>query len=182
MTRTTLEYARPAGSVAGRTDLDAHIRGARKVLERILGERVHLEVDVAPGLPPAGIDATALTQVLVNLASNARDAMPAGGTVRITAALHAGQGSGAELEILRGQHIDLRVIDTGVGMDEATRSHVFEAFYTTKAKPSAAHRGSGSGLGLSSVWLLVTAAGGTVKIASQPGAGTAFTVALPIAG
>jgi len=180
MTRTTLEYARPAAVVVGATDLELHLAGARRVLARILGDHVALEIDAAPGLPPAGIDPTALTQVLVNLVSNARDAMPDGGIVRISATLHD-SGSCSGSDVLRGPHLHLCIADTGVGMDEATRSHAFDAFYTTK-HPGSGTGGRGSGVGLSSVWLLVTAAGGTVKLTSEPGAGTTFVVTLPIAG
>ena len=177
MTRTVLEFARPTGDPTGILDVAAHLTGTRSMLTRILGAGIRLELDVDPGLPPAGINATALTQVLGNLASNARDAMPEGGTVRITARLHEAHASVLEAGPLdQGRFIRLRVADTGVGMDEDTRRRAFEAFYTTKTMASTAR---GTGLGLSSVFLIVTKAGGSVQIASVPVTGTTFTLDLP---
>lgn len=180
MTRTVLEFARPTGDPTGVLDVASHLSGARTMLTRILGRGIGLEFDVDPDLPRAGINATAFTQVLGNLASNAHDAMPDGGTVRITARLHEAHGSGAEAGGLDpGRYVRVAVADTGVGMDEDTRRRAFEAFYTTKTMASTAR---GTGLGLSSVFLIVTKAGGSVRVESVPGLGTTFTVDLPAIG
>jgi PAS domain S-box-containing protein len=177
MTRTVLEFARPTGDPTGVLDVAAHLSGTRSMLTRILGEGVRLELEADADLPPAGINATALTQVLGNLASNARDAMPDGGAVRITAQRHEAHGGGPDAGGLEpGRYIRLRVVDTGVGMDEDTRRRAFDAFYTTKTMASTAR---GTGLGLSSVFLIVTKAGGSVHVESVPGQGTTFTVDLP---
>src|SRR6185503_8087570 len=106
-------------------------------------------------------DPKQIEQVLINLALNARDAMPSGGALRIS-----GQ--------LAGDHAKLCVSDSGTGMDEATRLRVFEPFFTTKAL------GKGTGLGLSMVWGIVQAHHGSITIDSQPGAGATFTIALPL--
>jgi PAS domain S-box-containing protein len=181
MTRSVLEFARPTGDPRGSLDVVAHLAGARTMLERILGEAISLELELDPGVPPAAINATALTQVLGNLATNARDAMPDGGAFRLSArpavvAPGAVDQDGLPLE--PGRYVRLVASDTGTGMDEATRRRAFEAFFTTKTLPSTGH---GSGLGLSSVFMLVTRAGGTVRVESEPGRGTTFILDLPAA-
>jgi signal transduction histidine kinase len=115
-----------------------------------------------------------LTQVLVNLATNARDAMPDGGELRITVTRVPATAGGATTTT---GVVRMEVRDSGVGMDEVTRLRAFEAFYTTKTgvSPSA-----GIGLGLSSVLLIVQRAGGTIHVDSVPGAGTTFTIDLPV--
>jgi PAS domain S-box-containing protein len=181
MTRSVLEFARPAGDPTGQTDVATHIQGARTMLNRVLGDRVALGIAVEPGLPAAAISPTALTQVLVNLSSNARDAMPAGGTFDLAVSLREIRpgdpaADGGPLPV--GRYIRIRATDSGGGMDEATRVLVFDPFYTTKSPGSGS---SGTGLGLSSVFLLVSRAGGTITVDSTPGTGSAFTVDLPSA-
>jgi PAS domain S-box-containing protein len=179
MTKSVLEYARPTGEATGVTDVTAHIHGLSRMLKRVLGDDVKLETELGPDIRKAGIDGTALTQVIVNLASNARDAMPEGGTFRIHAWHHPGLTTGYEQQIQSVPHVHIEVSDTGLGMDEATRQRAFEAFYTTKG---AVPGRRGTGLGLSSVFLIVNRAGGAIRVASTPGQGTTFTVDLPIAG
>jgi two-component system, cell cycle sensor histidine kinase and response regulator CckA len=179
MTKSVLEYARPSGDATGVTDVGAHITGLARMLKRVLGDGVALDLELDKDLPKAGIDGTALTQVVINLASNARDAMPEGGTFRIRALRHPGLASDYESLIQTVAHVHIEFSDTGTGMDEATRERAFEAFYTTKG---AASERRGTGLGLSSVFLIVNRAGGAIRVASTPGAGTTFTVDLPMAG
>jgi signal transduction histidine kinase len=178
MTRSVLEFARPSGDARGSTDTEAHLEQTRTMLERVLGDAVRLEVTVAPGLPPAGINAAALTQVLVNLATNARDAMPAGGLLRVRADLHESRGNADGAGLEPGRYVRLVVSDTGTGMDEATRRRAFDAFYTTKAGASTTE---GTGLGLASVYLIVSRTGGAIRVDSIPGTGTTFTVDIPVA-
>jgi signal transduction histidine kinase len=178
MTRSVLQFARPSGDARGATDTAGHLAQTRTMLERVLGEASSLEVEVERDLPPAGIAATALTQVLVNLASNARDAMPDGGVLRIRAGLHVTHGNGDTGLVETRRFVRLVVSDTGTGMDEATRRRAFDAFYTTKADAATM---DGTGLGLSSVFLIVSQTGGTVRLDSAPGAGTTFTVDIPAA-
>ena len=181
MTRSVLEFSRPASGVPGRIDVASHLLGARTMLARILGDHVRLDLDLDDDLPPAGLDATALTQIVGNLATNARDAMPVGGTFRITGLLHERAGPGSAPDdpgAVAGTYVRLVVTDTGVGMDEETSRRAFEAFYTTKG---AGGDRPGTGLGLSSVFLIVSRAGGTIQVDSEVGRGTTFTLDLPVA-
>jgi PAS domain S-box-containing protein len=178
MTRSVLEFARPTGDPRGSLDVVAHLGGARTMLERILGEAITLELELDERVPPAAINPTALTQVLGNLATNARDAMPEGGAFRLgarAAVVAPGSVDQDGLPLEPGRYVRLVASDTGTGMDEATRRRAFEAFFTTKTLPST---GRGSGLGLSSVFMLVTRAGGTVRVESEPGRGTTFILDL----
>ena len=133
-------------------------------------EEIHsitgLKVVVEPGLPPVSADPVQIEQVLLNLAGNARDAMPAGGRLRIEV---TGGGRGPA----RTGQVVLTVSDSGVGMDEGTLAHVFEPFFTTKEV------GRGTGLGLATVYGIVAQLGGEVSVASAPGAGTTFRISLP---
>ncbi len=136
------------------------------------------EVEIVVEIGAAGavilIDPVALEQVLINLAINARDAMPRGGTLTIGLDEVAGHGREAHgADGPRPDSIRLRVSDTGVGMDEATFARVFDPFFTTK------ELGKGTGLGLSTVYGLVTQMGGDVRLESVPGAGSTFTIYLP---
>jgi CheY-like chemotaxis protein len=131
------------------------------MLRRTLGEHVTLHVDTGARRPcPARIDRGRLEQVVVNLAANARDAMPGGGDLRI--------GLGHD-----GPRVRLAVSDTGTGMDEEALARAFEPFYTTKPT------GKGTGLGLASVYSIIRNAGGTVRLESQLGCGTTVSVYLP---
>jgi two-component system, cell cycle sensor histidine kinase and response regulator CckA len=141
------------------------------MLRPLLGELVELELHPAPMLPPVFADRSRMEQVLLNLALNARAAMPQGGTLSI-------HTSAVRLEedvtgLPAGEYVRLSVSDTGVGMEEAVRRRVFEPFFTTKAV------GEGTGLGLAMVYGSVTQAGGTVTVESEPGEGATFHVYLP---
>jgi PAS domain S-box-containing protein len=141
-------------------DVNATVRDAAELLEPILREDVRLALDLAPELPPVAADPGQLKQVVLNLALNARDAMPAGGAIRIaTAAVDGG--------------LVLRVADTGVGMDETTRTRALEPFFTTKEE------GHGTGLGLAVVYGVVESCGGSIDIRSSTGAGTTVSIELP---
>ena len=185
MTRSVLEFSRPAAGAPGVVDVTRHLAGARTMLGRILGPRITLSLDLPDDLPAARIDATGLTQVLGNLATNARDAMPDGGTFRVTGITHevgigvGGPDSEADDALPPGRYVQLVFEDTGVGMDQETRERAFEAFYTTK---KAGGGRDGTGLGLSSVFLIVNRVGGAIHVVSAPGAGTRFTIDLPVAG
>lgn len=143
-------------------ELSAVVRRSTAMLRRLLPATVTVDFD-APDKPCFVVaDAVQLEQVLLNLAVNARDAMPTGGTYRLSVALE-------------GHEVVLRAADTGTGMDEATLAHAFDAFFTTK--PS----GKGTGLGLAIVAEVVRRASGTVAVASAPGRGTTFTLRFPLA-
>ena len=144
-------------------DLNEIARDVAHALERLVSANVVLQVDLTPTLPLVTGDPAQLRQVLLNLALNARDAMPGGGTLKIETTV-------AEDSVV------VRVRDTGVGMDSATRSRAAEPFFTTKAD------GGGTGLGLSVAYGVVSRLGGRLSIDSAPGLGTSVEVALPAVG
>ena len=150
---------------------DVVIRAA-PLLRRLLGQRVDCMLRLTPGVGLIQADPTQMEQVLLNLALNARDAMPDGGILTIeTAGITLGQGEVAGCE--PGGYVRLTVRDTGVGMDADVRARVFEPFFTTKGA------GQGSGLGLSIVNGIVRQAGGGVTVESHPGHGATFRAFIP---
>jgi PAS domain S-box-containing protein len=139
-------------------------------LTRLLPPSVDLAVDVAPDVGTLLFDRAQFEQVLVNLVANARDAMPDGGALRVTA---IAQGSRTTPNDAAGGRVMIQVSDTGVGISEDDRARIFEPFYTTKAP------GRGTGLGLAMVHSIVSRAGGTITVESAVGSGTTFTVVVP---
>ncbi len=148
------------------------------MLDRLLGPSITVRSTAAPGPDRVRADPAQLEEVLVNLATNARAAMPSGGVLSID--LHRVVLGPVEARthpgLLPGQYMAIAVSDTGVGMDAATLEHVFEPFFTTRPI------GEGTGLGLSSVYGIVSQAGGHVSVESEPGRGSTFTVYLPCLG
>ena len=156
-------------------DLNGVVRDTERILERLIGERVVLRTVLAPGLGRVVADPGQIQQVILNLAINARDAMPGGGTITIETAdvpRAAGDDAGA-VGAGSGAWVRLLVGDTGVGMDEATRAQAFEPFFTTKPP------GKGTGLGLSTVRSIVEQAGGRIDVTSRPGQGSRFELLFP---
>ena len=157
-------------------DLNDAIGSMIRLLGRLLGESVHLHPELAPGLPPVLADPGMLGQVLLNLAVNARDAMPAGGTLVIRTALvdegFTPTDGGAPIS---GPCVCLTVSDTGSGMSDDVLERIFQPFITTKAP------GKGTGLGLATVYGIVRQHGGAISVSSQTGAGSTFRIALPAA-
>jgi PAS domain S-box-containing protein len=155
-------------------DLDSAVRGTASLLRRTLGSEVTVDLHLTGGLPPVLIDPTRLDQVLVNLAVNARDAMAGDGVITFSTGL---AGTGSQVGPTAGTDapdlVELAVHDTGAGMTPEVAARAFEPFFTTKAQ------GSGTGLGLATVYGIVAAAGGAVNIESAPGAGTTVRVLLP---
>ena len=171
-TRKLLDYSRSHdGASAGSADLARVVAESQPMVSRIAGPRVRLDVHVGDGSPVAvGIDAASLERVLLNLVSNARDALPDGGLVRVRVSRPSEASGSLEAE----SYARLEVIDDGEGIDEQTRARVFEPLFTTKP------RGRGTGLGLSTVRTLVERAGGRITLESEVGRGTAVTVDLPL--
>jgi PAS domain S-box-containing protein len=144
------------------------------LLRPVMGEQIHLLAELAGGLPCVKADPNQLEQVVMNLAANARDAMPEGGEFRIRTALLIGQAdprSGRDL----GPCVRIQVSDTGCGMSRDVLEHVFEPFFTTKGV------GKGTGLGLSTVYGIIQQNHGAIHVASSPGSGTTFDILLPAA-
>jgi signal transduction histidine kinase len=156
-------------------DLNAAVMGMAEMLRRLIGEHIELQVRSSEGLWRIQADPSQVEQVVMNLAVNARDAMPNGGRLTVETAnttldeafarTHAGSRPGA--------YVRLAVSDTGIGMDAATRAHLFEPFFTTKAP------GRGTGLGLAMVYGIVKQHRGYVTADSEPGRGARFTIYLP---
>jgi signal transduction histidine kinase/CheY-like chemotaxis protein len=156
-------------------DIATVLRDVEGLLQRLIGERVRLETHVDVGLPNVFVDQGQLTQVIVNLAVNARDAMPEGGRIAIEARReHVFLGSvRSSRGVPEGDYVEITVQDTGHGMSPDVLARVFEPFYTTKGL------GKGTGLGLSTVYGIVGRIGGRVLVESEPGKGTTFRVLIP---
>jgi PAS domain S-box-containing protein len=175
LTRQLLTFARHDVTRPEVLDLNEAVEGAGQLLRRTLGEHIDLTISAEPALWRVKADRGQLEQVLVNLAVNARDAMPGGGRLMIdTGNTEVDETIAASRPGLApGHYARLRVSDTGTGMDPATVARVFEPFFSTKPK------GRGTGLGLATVYGIVTGAGGTIEIYSEKGLGTTVSVLLP---
>ncbi|HET7889472.1 MAG TPA: response regulator [Bradyrhizobium sp.] len=169
LTRQLLAFSRRQKLHPEPVEIALQIGGMRELLDRSLRGDVHVEFDFPDSLWPIEVDPGELELVILNLAVNARDAMPSGGTITVR-----GENlSAIKDEQLDGDFVRLSVIDTGVGMSEETLSHVFEPFFTTK------DIGKGSGLGLAQVHGFATQSRGTARIKSQVGHGTSVELYLP---
>ena len=167
----TLSRKGPAEPVP--LSLNQLLEDVAKLLRRSLGDRVELAVEPAPDLWPVLADPSLLAQVCLNLAVNARDAMPGGGRVTFQTGNLAAADLGPGGERPRGEGVVLTVRDQGVGMTDEVRERIFEPFFTTKGE------GQGTGLGLAIVYGIVRQAGGTIRFHSEEGRGTAFELLWP---
>jgi CheY-like chemotaxis protein len=146
------------------------------ILRRTIGEQIELVISLAPNLPMIMADPGQIEQIVLNLAINARDAMLSGGILSIDTAMRDITENEDSVRLIPvGSYVSFRVSDTGVGMSEEVRDHAFEPFFTTKP------RGEGSGLGLATVYGIVSQSGGYTKLYSDEGVGTSITILLPAA-
>ena len=171
LTQRLLAFARQQDLNAVAVDLGALLRGMIDLLERSLGPRIALRLDIPEGLPSARIDANQLELAILNLAINARDAMPDGGSIDITVAKHS---IGSDHALESGDYLKVCVTDDGGGMTPETLKKAIEPFFSTKPL------GKGTGLGLSMVHGLAVQLGGTLELASTLGSGTTATLILPV--
>jgi PAS domain S-box-containing protein len=153
-------------------DLNEILTGIYQILSRSLGEDIDLDFNGLDGLPSVLADPGRIEQVLLNLAVNARDAMPEGGVLRISTGTESVVGGGL-LPLETGDYVVVTVDDTGTGMDKSTLERIFEPFFTTKV------RGEGTGMGLSSAYGIIEQAGGCLSVKSEVGVGTTFAIYLP---
>jgi PAS domain S-box-containing protein len=175
LTRQLLAFSRRQVLEPRVLDLNAVVAESEKLLERLVGEDVEIVVEPTPDVGRFRADADQIGQVLMNLAANARDAMPRGGRLLIeTANVEWDEREArARFAARPGRYVRLSVEDTGTGMDAETRAHVFEPFFTTK------ERGKGTGLGLATVYGIVKQSGGVIAVESEPGRGSRFDIFLP---
>ena len=176
LTRQLLAFARRDVIRPRVLSINDLVTEINQLLHRTLGEHIQLTTNLAGDLSPVLADPGQIEQILVNLAVNARDAMPTGGTLTIeTATTDVDEAYAAPRQDLRpGRYTSIKVSDTGTGIPPDIISRVFEPFFTTKPQ------GQGTGLGLATAYGIATQAGGTIRIYSEPGLGTTIIVLLPI--
>ncbi|HET6796417.1 MAG TPA: ATP-binding protein [Gemmatimonadales bacterium] len=173
LTRQLLSFGRHQALEPRAIDLNGVVTNMEGLMQRLIGADIKLVTELRQGLGEVQVDQGQLEQVLVNLVLNARDAMPAGGTLTIETGERQISGSTRGRSVKPGRYIVLAVSDTGSGMDGDTLAHVFEPFYTAQ------NPGNRAGLGLSIVYGIVRQSGGVVRVSSEPGQGTTVKVFLP---
>lgn len=167
LTSRLLAFGRKQPASPRPLDLNARVRDMEPMLRRLLGDDIQVATELAPALAPVHADPVQMEQVILNLAVNARDAMPQGGSLTIITENRPVADDAA------GTYVVLSVRDTGCGIDAATQAHIFEPFFTTK------EAGRGTGLGLATISAIVRGGGGRVDVASRPGEGATFRIYLP---
>ncbi|SPE39030.1 putative Histidine kinase [Candidatus Sulfopaludibacter sp. SbA3] len=175
LTQQLLAFGRKQMIQPVAVDLNQVLEEWREMVQRLIGEDIRLNLRLAPNVEKVQADPSRLLQVCLNLAANARDALPDGGDLWFeTGNMEMDGEATADLPAGPGPYVTLSVSDTGTGMDEETRKRIFEPFFTTK------EQGKGTGLGLASVYGIVKQAGGHISVWSEPGRGTKFTIYLPV--
>ncbi|HKE23113.1 MAG TPA: response regulator [Bryobacteraceae bacterium] len=177
LTHQLLAFSRRQPLEARTLHINSLVMQLERMLRRLIGEDIELVTICAAGEDTVEADGGQLEQVIMNVAVNARDAMPDGGKLTIeTGTVHLDESFTArQLGVAPGRYVTLSVADTGIGMDEETLSHVFEPFFTTKGA------GRGTGLGLATAYGIVRQSGGAIRISSELGRGTVASIYLPIA-
>jgi two-component system cell cycle sensor histidine kinase/response regulator CckA len=175
LTRQLLAYGRKQFLQPESLDLNRYLAGMKGVLHHLMGGGVDTQIIAAPGLRPVKADAGQIEQVILNMAINARDAMPNGGNLTLeTANISFEQESvGRYPELRPGEYVMLAITDTGLGMSAEVKAHVFEPFFSTKAI------GQGTGLGLSTCYGIVKQSGGHISVYSEIARGSTFKIYLP---
>jgi two-component system cell cycle sensor histidine kinase/response regulator CckA len=174
LTRQLLVFSRREKVEPTALDLNEVVSRVDDMLRRLIGQDIELELQLHPRLKRVTADLGLIEQMIVNLAVNARDAMPQGGRLVIgTSETVIGESNGPLPDLPPGTYVTLTITDTGTGMDDRTQEHLFEPFFTTKEP------GKGTGLGLSMVYGIVKESNGSIRFSSEAGRGTTFTIHLP---
>jgi polar amino acid transport system substrate-binding protein len=176
LTRSLLAFSRKQIIISRPVDLNEIVKRFEKFIIRVIGEDIELREILTEEDLVVMVDSGQIEQVLMNLATNARDAMPGGGILTVkTEHIHVSEGN-EELTITPGEYAVISVSDTGAGMSEETKRRIFEPFFTTK------ELGKGTGLGMSIVYGIIKQHGGEINVYSEPGKGTTFNIYLRLVG